>query len=290
MPNPCPGTRSQTELLFTVIKAFTLILLLQAPCAAVAETVRIGGTGAALGTMGLLGEAYKKVDPTFSLEIVPNLGSGGGLKALERDAIQFAVISRSLSREEQAKGFALIEYGRTPFVLATARKDIPSLSLAQIADIYTAKQTSWPDGAPIRLVLRPANDVDTEHLSSFSPRIRDAVTEAMSRPGMVIGITDQDSATRIARLSNSLGTSSLALILSEKHALRALAIDGVAPTVKAIADGTYPHFKTLFIVTRSSPPASASAFIAFVKSSDGRRILEDTGHWVADARKAGATR
>lgn len=253
-----------------------------------AEPVRTGGTGAALGTMRVLGDAYSKIDPTFSLDIVPNLGSGGGLKALEREAIQFAVISRSLSKEEAAKGFTLVEYGRTPFVLATTRKDVAGLSLEQIADIYMGKQSSWADGSPIRLVLRPANDVDTTHLASFSPRIKDALTAAMARPGMVVGLTDQDSAAHITRLTGSLGTSSLALILSEKHPIRALAIDGVTPTVKAIADGTYPHFKSLYLVTRGNPSTATARFIAFVSSAEGRRILADNGHWVSDSRQAAA--
>lgn len=263
-------------------------LLLQISHTALAEPVRAGGTGAALGTIRLLADAYTKVDSAFSLEIVPNLGSGGGLKALERNAIQFAVISRPISKEEAPKGFTTIEFGRTPFVLATTRKDVPGLSLEQIADIYMGKQTSWPDGTPIRLVLRPANDVDTAHLASFSARIKDALGVAMSRPGMVVGITDQDSANTIARLTGGLGTSSLALILSEKHPIRALAIEGVMPTAKTIADGTYPHFKSLYIVTRGNPSATVTRFITFVRSAEGRRSLADNGYWVADARQTAA--
>ncbi len=286
--NSCAKLHPFSGAVFRGVRAVAVVLLLQGAYAAMAEPVRTGGTGAALGSMRLLADAYRKVDSAFSLEIVPNLGSGGGLKALERDAIQFAVISRLLSKEEAAKGFTLIEYGRTPFVLATTRKDVAGLTLEQIADIYTGKQTSWPDGTPIRLVLRPANDVDTAHLGAFSARIKDAVAAAMSRPGMVVGITDHDSATHIARLAGGLGSSSLALILSEKHPIYALAIEGVTPTGKAIADGTYPHFKTLNIVTRGNPPATVTRFIAFVRSAEGRRILADNGHWVAHALQAAA--
>ena len=52
------------------------------PGAAHAESLRLGGTGSALGTMKLLAEGYRKLDPSFVLEIVPNLGSSGGIAAL----------------------------------------------------------------------------------------------------------------------------------------------------------------------------------------------------------------
>lgn len=267
----------------TKLKVIATLAALTLACAAAAqEPVKVGGTGAALGTMRILGDAYSRANPTFKLEVVPNLGSSGGLKALERDALHFAVISRPLSLEESARGFLAFEYGRTPFVLATSREDIKNLTLEEIANIYAGKTAAWPDGTPIRIVLRPPQDVDTKHLGSFSPRVKEALASAMSRPGMVTGITDQDSAKHLARLRGSLGTSSLAIMLAEKHPIHAVAIEGVAPSVTALAQGTYPYHKTLFLVARDKTPAAAARFMAFVRSPEGQRILSDIGHWIAE--------
>ena len=252
------------------------------------ETVRTGGTGAALGTMRILADAYSKVDPQFSLEIVPNLGSGGGLKALEQGAVHFAVISRPLKSDEMARGHAAIEYGRTPFVLATARGVATGLTLQQIADIYAGRLSKWSDGTPVRVVLRPANDSDTALLARLSPAVKDALAQAMAREGMIVAVTDQDSAHDIGRVKGAIGTSSLALVMSEKRTLVALAIDGVKPTVKTLSDGTYPYFKSVYIVTKGTPSEGTTRFIAFVRSPEGRRILTETGHWVPNPA-AGAT-
>ena len=249
---------------------------------AFADTVRIGGTGAALGTVKLLAEALSKVDPQFSLEVVPNLGSNGGLKALARDAIQLAVISRPIKPEEAAQGLVAIEYGKTPFVLATATPGIGGLDLGQIAEIYAGKRTVWPDGTPIRLVLRPANDGDTDYLAAFSPAVKEGLARAMAREGMVTGVTDQESANEIERLKGGFGSSSLALIKSEKRHLVALPIGGVAPSVANLANGTYPYTKPMYMVTKGTMPAAVAKFIAFVRSAEGRRILVDNGHWVTD--------
>jgi phosphate transport system substrate-binding protein len=62
--------------------AFLLFVGLSVAAAFGAETIRIGGTGSALGTMRALGEAFRKQYPNMEVVVVPGLGSGGGRKAL----------------------------------------------------------------------------------------------------------------------------------------------------------------------------------------------------------------
>lgn len=252
--------------------------------AAYAQTVRAGGTGSALGTIHLLGEAYKKSHPQFTLELVSSLGTGGGIKALDKGAIQIALLARPLSQEETARGLQAFEYARTPFVIATGKKGLSGLSLSEIADIYGGRKASWPDGTPIRLVLRPASDADTTFLGSFSPPVKHAVAQALARDGMIVAVTDQDSASEILRLPGALGTSTLALILSERRALYALPIDGVAPSVKSLANGTYPYARSLYLATKGTPPEAVAHFIDFIRSAEGRRILSENGHVPADTQ------
>ena len=246
------------------------------------EPVRLGGTGAALATMRLIGDALRKDDPQFAFEIVPNLGSGGGLQALKRDAIHVAVISRALNKEEEAAGLRAFEYGKTPFVLATAKKNGPGVSLDQIAEIYSGKRATWVDGTPIRLVLRPANDSDTSALAAFSPAVKQALAHAHAREGLMIAVTDQDAADQIMRLPGGLGTASLSLILSEDRALLALPIDGVAASVQNLATGTYPYAKSMYLVVKGEPQGAPARFLQFVRSAKGRKILAATGHWTGD--------
>jgi hypothetical protein len=67
-----------------------------------AETIRTGGTGAALGTMRLLADAYRKIEPEFSLEIVPNLGSSGGMQTLNHNAVHFAARGLEFAKSVRA--------------------------------------------------------------------------------------------------------------------------------------------------------------------------------------------
>jgi phosphate transport system substrate-binding protein len=251
---------------------------LSLPLAGSAESVRIGGTGAALGTMERLAVEYRKRQPDFSYEIIPNLGSGGGLKALAKGAIQIAVMSRPLKPEERNADFVTIEYGRTPFVVVTARAGVKGITRAQLAEIYGSPLARWPDGAPARPVLRPATDVDSDLLAGMSPAIKAALASAMAREGMVVAATDRESADSIEKLPGAIGTSSLALLLSEGRRLTPLAIDGIEPSAKTLADGSYPYAKAMAMIVQRNPPAATSKFLAFVASADGRRVLVETGH------------
>lgn len=240
--------------------------------------VRLGGTGAAMGVMQRLVEALHARDPACSLRVLPSLGSGGGLNALRRDAVGIAIIGRRLDAQDRAAGLQAWHYGRTALVLAHARGPGQGLSSAQIADIYAGLQTRWPDGSPIRLVLRPPTDIDTMTLAGLSPGVAIALQQATARPGMLTALTDQEAADAIARLPGALGVTTLAVIASEGRPLSGFTIDGVEPTLANLASGRYPHGRDLFLAIRQGPNDTVRRFVDFVGSAEGQRILAESGH------------
>jgi phosphate transport system substrate-binding protein len=246
-----------------------------------AEEIKIGGTGGALATMQTLGEVYAVTQPGTKVTVLPSLGSGGGIKAMLSGVIQIAVTSRSLTDTEVNAGAVQIAYGRTPFVFATASTNLTTgLSWQELVDIYAGRSLHWPDGTRIRLVMRPTGDSDSDMIKSMSPAMGAALSAAETRKGMAFAVTDQDAADNLERLPGALGPSTLAQILSERRALKALELDNVEPSPATIADGSYPYYKTLFMVTSSDTSPAARQFMAFVTSAAGRDILIRTGHWV----------
>ena len=248
-----------------------------------ADEIKIGGTGGALANMQALGEAYAAAQPGTKVTVLPSLGSSGGIKAMLAGVIQIAVTSRSLTDTEIDAGAKQIAYGRTPFVFATASTGTHTssgLSLQELVDIYAGKSVHWPDGTRIRLVMRPIGDSDSEMIKSMSPAMGAALSAAETRKGMAFAVTDQDAAENLEKIPGALGPSTLAQILSEERALKALALDGVEPGATTIADGRYPYYKELFMVTGSEPSPAVRQFMAFVRSAAGRDILIRTGHWV----------
>jgi phosphate transport system substrate-binding protein len=249
--------------------------------AAQAAEIKIGGTGAALGTMQVAAKAFAAGHPETKFTVLPSLGSGGGIKALLAGAVELAVSSRPLSEAEIRAGAVGVEYGRTPFVFATAATNrATGITTQNLVDFYAGTLDQWPDGTKLRLVLRPIGDSDSETIKNMSAAMREAKSAAEQRKGMVFTVTDQDTANGIESIAGALGPSTLALILSEKRPLKALALDGVVPSPQSLANGSYPLARSLWIVTGPKTPAEGQAFIGFLRSPEGRELLRQTGHWV----------
>ena len=246
-----------------------------------AEEIKIGGTGNALGTMRLLGEAFSKKHPDVKVNVLSSLGSSGALKALPKGAIDIGLTSRALSDEERSTGIQAIEYARSPTVLAVSIKSkITDITREQIADIYSGKLSNWPDGTLVRPVLRQPGDDNTKQIRSLSPTIDKALGIAEQRPGLAFATTDQEAAEKIETIPGALGVTTMALIKSESRSLRALKLNTIEPTVTNGASGLYPIVKVFFLITTPTPSPKVQQFIDFVKSPSGQDILTQTGHWI----------
>lgn len=244
-----------------------------------AEVIRIGGTGFALGTMQQLGEAFEKKNPEHSVKVVPSLGTSGGLKALQSGALELAVTARDLKPEEKAANLSATKYGTTALAFVSHAKvaTLP-LTIEKIADIYSGRQATWPGGQPIRLVLRPQQESETQVVKKMSPAVEAAVNAAHERTGMVIAITDSEAADHIERTMNAFGTSALSLVLSEGRKMTIHPVNGVMPSSQTVTDGTYPHTRTAYIVAPVHTLNGAAQFLQFMRSSQGLEILRRNGY------------
>jgi phosphate transport system substrate-binding protein len=261
-------------------------LLVSGSRVAAAETIRISGTGGAIGTMRILGEAFQKANPGIRVDISPGIGSSGSIKAVLAGRLDIGLSARAITAVERGGGIVETGYARTPFVFAANRTlKITGLTLDGVVAIYAGKR-DWEDGKRIRLVLRPREDSDIPVLRDISPAMRAAVDAALHRDGMIVAPTDQDAADAIQSVPGAFGGTTLSLVLSEKRALRVVPINGVMPGIRTMADKTYPYTKTFFMVTRKDPLPPVRRFIDFVRSPAGKAILSKNGQ--APVREGGA--
>lgn len=253
------------------------VLLLSWGRTAVAETIRLSGTGAALGTMRILGEAFRTANPGIRVEIFSGMGSSGSAKAVLAGRLDIGVSGGPLREEERARGLVETKYARTPFVFGVNKTlKMTGLTTEGVAAIYAGKR-DWENGNRIRLVLRPAEDSDIPVLRGISPAVREAVDVALRREGMIVATTDHDAADAIETVPGAFGGTMLSIVLSERRGIRVLSLNGVEPSVQTLKEGTYRYSKTFRMVTKMDPPAPVRRFIDFVFSPAGSAILEKNG-------------
>jgi phosphate transport system substrate-binding protein len=94
---------------------------------------------------------------------------------------------------------------------------------------------------------------------------------------MIVATTDHDAADAIENVPGAIGGTMLSLLLSENRALRVISLDGVMPSLRTMADRSYPYSKAFFMVTKKNPHASVRRFMDFVRSPAGAAILAKNG-------------
>jgi phosphate transport system substrate-binding protein len=270
----------------SALAGLILGLILLVPATLVAEPIRVGGTGGASRIIVLLAQAYRQKVPTAQIVILPNIGSRGAKTGVITAAVDVGFSADPLSPAEAGQGLAAVEYARTALVFATAdRGSTQAMTSQALIDAYAGKLTSWPDGRRLRLILRPAGDSDTSALRNISPLFREAVDAALGRNGILIAATDQEAADAIASVPGALGTTTLALIVGENRALMPLALDGVTPSLKTLAGGTYPHTKTIHVITRRQEARpEVAGFVQFLQTPEARALVAATGFLPLPAR------
>jgi phosphate transport system substrate-binding protein len=251
-------------------------VLIQLCNAGSADTLRIGGTGAVSAVLPIIFAAMPPHE-NLSVEVVPSLGTSGGLQALAEGVIDIAVAARPLKPEEKARGLTPALTLRTPFVLVTSYGRPDGFKSTEIADIYKSPNAKWPNGSLIRIILRPRSETDTALMGAMFPGTAAAIETARRRPDIPIAATDQDNLTLAERLPGSLAGSSLAQMLAEQRSLRLIPIDGVTPSLTALESGAYPFGKALYFVVPTTKKKGTERFIAFINSPRGQQVLRATG-------------
>lgn len=254
------------------------VLLLQALTAGAAEVVRVAGTGSGSILMQYLASDYEQAHPGRRVDVLlPPLGSAGAARALDAGRIDIAITGRALKPEE--KGLSARLYARTPLVFASSGNLQPQgFDQAALADLYAGRLRQWRDGTPIRLVLRSPFESDTMALHALGSGMVAAVDSALQRNAGPVAENDIDAVSLLTKLPGSFGTTTLGMIRMQAAPLLALPVAGVPPSMATLANGQYPLFKPLYLVTRPPMTAEAAAFVAWLESPPAAAILRRFEH------------
>jgi len=151
---------------------------------------------------------------------------------------------------------------------------VGNLSLKQVHDIYYGKITNWnqvggPD-APINVyaVASPGDGVEY----SLRKLLFGRGNQPVAAPRLYVNTAKLEEAVTLD--PHALGVSTLAGV-SGNRKLKPLSLDGVPPTVANIADGSYPLYTPVYLVTNPSSPkaADARAFVDFMQTEEGKAVL-----------------
>lgn len=239
-----------------------------------AAPLRLGGTGGAIGMLRQLGTAFT-ANSGIAVVVIPNLGSSGSIRALAEQKLDVVVSGRPLRPAEAAGGLTGAGAVRTAYVMATSHPKPNGLKSAELADIYKTASATWADGTPIRIILRPRSDSDTEVMGELFAGMTDALEAARRRPDVPTAATDQDNGDMAERVTGSLTGITGTQLKTENRHLRTVTLDGVEPTFANYENGAYRYGKKLYFIVRSTGSSETERFMTFVRSPEGLKILRE---------------
>lgn len=264
---------------FIVIFSLMLMNLLPVPNAFAEDVIKIGGTGHAIGSMKLLGEAFERSQQNIKIQVVPRIGISDNIKAVSKGILDIGLLSRPLEENEQHWSIATIAYAQTPFVfVANNDVKVSDIKTSEIIKIFRCETNTWPTGKRRRFVLRPDSDPDSAFIKKRFPEIEENFDRTLCHEGRHTSSTEQDNLSVIEKIPGSFGVSTLTSVFSEKRNLNILSFDGISPGLKNHANASYPLYMTFYMMIKKEPSASVRRFIEFICTGDGRKIIEESGN------------
>ena len=262
--------------------ALILVVASTADVAADDAVVHISGTRLGLAAMERVADGLKSVAPSVSVNVLPSRGTSGGIRALQQREIDLVVASRPLTAQERAGGVTEAICYKTPLAFVSSRPAPPSISKIDLPGILTSSSPTWPDGIPLRPLLRPRANWEMDILVAAVPALGPALEAAYKSGSIPVPDTDQENAFAALRTAGSLTAMTLLQLRAEQRRLRTVALDGVQPTLANVAHGTYPLALKLCLVTREPPSGELVKFLAYLTSASGEALMNRLGAAKAD--------
>ena len=236
-------------------------------------TVSTDGSTSMEKVIGALGESFEKNHSGITFTYNPT-GSGSGITAVAEGRCDIGLSSRNLKEEEKAQGLTETILALDGIaVIVNPNNPVNDLDLATIGRIYKGEITNWKDigGNDLEIVLigREAGSGTRDGFETITDT-KDACKyrQELTSTGDVI--------TTVAGNPAAIGYASLA---SVKETVKALLVEGVAPSEGTVKDGSYVVQRPFVLVTKSGTELSASAqkFFDYVTSSEANSIISSAG-------------
>lgn len=244
------------------------------------DTLRIEGSNTFGEKLGpLLVSAFTNKSPGVSVSL-KRPGSGEGLSALIAGRADIAPTSRPANRKElaaaKAAGLTLESQSIGSYgvaVVINAKNPVQSLKPAQVRGIFTGKITNWKQvGGPDAAIRPVILDKSTGARAGFQML---AMRDQDYAPSALALRTYAEIAAAVAADATAIGYTDIGPLPA---GTRAVLIGGQPANSTAIYEGVYPYSNELFLYTAANrQTAPSKAFIRFVLSREGQRIVRQAG-------------
>lgn len=233
--------------------------------------VNTNGSTSMEKVMGYLKEGFAEVQPGITINYTAS-GSSAGITGAQDGTCDIGLASRDLKDGETGvKPITVAKDGIA--IVVNPQNPVANLSVEQIAQLATGEITNWSEmggnDGQVVFMGREAGSGTRDGFESITGT-EDACKyqNEYTSTGEVIAA--------VASNPNAIGYASLS---SVDETVKAITVDGVAPTEETVLDGTYAIQRNFnFIVSDSAELSdAANAFIEWATSAEASDLIAGAG-------------
>lgn len=244
-------------------------------------TVVIAGSTSVQPLSEALAEEYMGNNKDVTITVQGG-GSGQAAKSLKEEIAQIGALSREVKDEEKkdiGNEYVIAKDG----VAVVVNKDVKvdDLSIDQIKGIFTGEITNWKevggDDAAISVVSREEGSGTRGAFTEITgvlekndggEEIDKTTDKAIVQPSTGAALET------VTNTPNSIGYVSLEAVNKD---VKTLKVEGVEITKETVLDGTYKISRPFIYATPKKVDPAAQAFIDWVMSAEGQKMVEKNG-------------
>jgi phosphate transport system substrate-binding protein len=274
---PAPATQAATAAP-TVAQTTAAPVATPTPAKAVAsgtkQKVTLSGSTTVLPIAQDAADAFMAAHPNYDIKVSGG-GSGVGVQAISKKTVDIGMSSRDLTKAELAAQPLIpwkIARDGVAIVVNPSNK-VTTLSLQEIQDIYRGQFNNWNqlggDNVPIVIIGRDSASGTREFFYG-------TVMQNKAFSSLLLEKNSNGAvAQTVAQTPGAIGYLSIGYLDPSVKAVNIDMGNGkvVAATIDNVNNGSYPLSRYLYFITNGMPNDAAKAFIDFVLSADGQKIV-----------------
>jgi phosphate transport system substrate-binding protein len=243
------------------------------------ERIVIDGSTGGMPMAAALSKVFRELNPNVTIEIGKGLGTRPRIQALAEGKIDIALASHGLNIDEMTRqGMVAHEIANVAVVFAVnATVPLLDLTAQQICDVYAGKTPNWqalggPE-MPVAARTRPDSEVDTEVV-----RDNIACLKELKMPATVKVIqTAGEMARELAAAAGAIGMTTMTVVEQSQGKIKALSINGVAPSVRNVERKAYRLVRESYFVIKIPASPAVARFLEFTRGVMGHAVIAANG-------------
>jgi phosphate transport system substrate-binding protein len=233
-----------------------------------AQKVDVVGSTSVQPVAEQLAAKYNQTHPGVEINVQGG-GSSVGIKSAQDGTADIGTSSKEVKGNDST-GLKQYNLGKDGIVIAVNNKNgVSDLTTDQLKDIYSGKITNWNQvggsSGKIDLITR---EEGSGTLDAFQKLVLG--NSSMKKDAVVQSSTEAVKQS-VAQDPNAIGFISYAHMSSD---VKAINVNGVAPSDSSIADGSYKLQRPFLFLTKGEPTGETKKFIDWVMSDEGKKVLE----------------